>query len=168
MHEQQRPATPRSIVPAEPRAKRRKHDAVACLAAAAVAALSLATMAPAYAQPDAGRGAAAAESQPDPAELRLFAIEITVGPGWDSSKPPNAQAFFAEHSANLRRLREAGVLVMGARYSDKGLIVVRAGSVGEVHAMMAQDPSIEAGTFRYAVHPFAVFYPGSIEARPPT
>lgn len=138
----------------------------AALVAAALGALSLATPAPARAQPEAASGAAPAQARPEPAEPRLFAIEITVGPGWDSSRPPNAQAFFAEHSANLRRLRESGQLVMGARYSDKGLIVVRARSLEDVHAMMAQDPSIEAGTFRYAVHPFAVFYPGSIEARP--
>jgi hypothetical protein len=61
-----------------------------------------------------------------------------------------------------------GVLALAtlAPASDKGLIVVRAGSPEEVHAMMAQDPSIGAGTFRYAVHPFAVFYPGTVEGRP--
>lgn len=166
MHELQRRTKPRTTVQAEPPATRPSRGALRYFAAVALGALALATLPPARAQPGAGSGAAAAEARPAPAEPHLFAIEITVGPGWDSSRPPNAQAFFAEHSANLRRLRESGQLVMGARYSDKGLIVVRAGSPDEVHAMMAQDPSIEAGTFRYAVHPFAVFYPGSIEARP--
>jgi hypothetical protein len=41
-----------------------------------------------------------------------------------------------------------------------------AAAAAEVHAMMAQDPSIAAGTFRYAVHPLAVFYPGTVEGRP--
>jgi uncharacterized protein YciI len=141
------------------RATRAAPDAARLLMAVALGALALLASVPARAQADAG---APAETTTD----SLFAIEITVGPGWDSSKPPNAQAFFAEHSANLRRLRESGQLILGARYSDKGLIVVRAGSPDEVHAMMAQDPSIEAGTFRYEVHPFAVFYPGSVEARP--
>ncbi len=88
-----------------------------------------------------------------------------MGPGWDSSKPPQAQAGFREHSANLRRLREAGVLVMGARYADKGLVVVSAASAAEARAMMDADPSIAAGTFVFEVHPFNVFYAGDVKAR---
>jgi uncharacterized protein YciI len=167
MHKTQQRPKSRPTDHAEPPASQPTRGIVPCLVAVALVALTLAIPAPARAQPDAGPTAAAAEARPERAEPRLFAIEITVGPGWDASKPPNAQAFFAEHSANLRRLRESGQLVVGARYSDKGLIVVRATSPEEVHAMMAQDPSIEAGTFRYEVHPFAVFYPGSVEAQRP-
>ncbi len=89
----------------------------------------------------------------------LFAVQVTVGPSWDSSKAPGEQAFFREHSANLKKLREAGVIVMGARYSDVGLLVFAASSAEAVHEMMQQDPSIDAGTFRYTVHPMNVFYP---------
>lgn len=76
--------------------------------------------------------------QPAP-DLQLFAIEIKVGPKWDAAKPPHEQALFREHSANLRRLREAGTLVIGARYSDKGLVVLSATSLAEARAMMDQD-----------------------------
>jgi uncharacterized protein YciI len=100
-----------------------------------------------------------------PAELPLFAIEIKVGPKWDSAKPPQEQVFFREHSANLKRLRESGSLVMGARYSDKGVVVVAASSLAEARAFMDQDPSIGAGTFAFEVHPFNVFYPGEVKAR---
>lgn len=130
------------------------------LIAVALGALALAASTPALPQADAA-------VQTESSEARLFVIEITVGPTWDSSRPPNAQPFFREHSANLRRLRDSGQLVVGARYSDKGLVVVRAGSLEEVHEMMAHDPSIEAGTFKYDVHPFAVFYPGSVGADRP-
>ena len=101
--------------------------------------------------------------QPEP---QLFAVEIKVGPNWDPSKSPQEQAFFREHSANLRRMRESGVLVMGARYSDKGLVVVAVPSAAEVKAQMEQDPSFAAGTFVYEVHPFNVFYSGELRARP--
>ena len=53
------------------------------------------------------------------AELPLFAIEVKVGPKWDQNKPAQEQPFFKEHSLNLRRMRESGVLVMGARYSTR-------------------------------------------------
>jgi uncharacterized protein YciI len=91
--------------------------------------------------------------------LPLFAVEIRVGPNWDASKSPGEQAYFRDHSAHLRRLRDAGHIVMGARYSDVGLLVFSAESADAVDAMMREDPSMIAGTFRYAVHSMNAFYP---------
>jgi hypothetical protein len=48
--------------------------------------------------------------------------------------PAHEQSWFREHSANLRRLREDGSLVLGARYADKGLVVLSAVSEDEAHA----------------------------------
>ncbi len=103
----------------------------------------------------------AAASAPVPAG-NLYAVEIKTGPAWDASKPAQEQAHFREHSVNLRRLRESGVLVMGARYADKGLVVLRAATEAEAHAMMQADPSIEARVFAYELHEFRVFYSGSV------
>lgn len=116
----------------------------------------------------AGAGASAqpASAPASAAELPLFAVEIKVGPKWDPARPPQDQAFFREHSSNLRRLREAGVLVMGARYADKGLVIVAAATASEVRAQMDLDPSMSAGTFAYEVHPFNVFYGGEVKTRP--
>ena len=97
------------------------------------------------------------------AKLKLFAVEIKVGPNWDRSKAPNEQAFFKEHATNLKHLREAGHIVMGARYSDIGLIIFSASSPDEVTAFMEKDPSMSAGTFKYQVHTFNVFYPGLVQ-----
>ena len=99
------------------------------------------------------------------AELELFAVEIKVGPNWDSSKAPSEQTFFKEHSANLKRLRDEGHIVMGARYSDIGLIIFSARSTEEVRILMEKDPSMTAGTFVYEVHAFNVFYSGLVQAR---
>ncbi len=122
-----------------------------------LATLGLAALQVAEAQP---ASSTAATSEP-----LLFAVEIRVGPKWDQAKSPQEQAFFKEHSANLRRMREAGVLVMGARYADKGLIVVAATSAADARAQMEQDPSIAAGTFIFEVHPFNVFYAGELKSR---
>lgn len=107
---------------------------------------------------------AAVVAKEDREDLQLFAVEITVGPNWDNSLAPAEQAFFSEHSANLKHLREAGHIIMGARYSDKGLVVFSASSAAAVSALMNQDPAMEAGTFVYEVHVFSVFYPGNIKA----
>ena len=49
------------------------------------------------------------------APTKLFAIEIKTGTSWDAAKPAHEQAFFREHSANLKKLRDQGSLVLGAR-----------------------------------------------------
>lgn len=95
-------------------------------------------------------------------DTHLYAVEFRTGPAWVADKPPNAQAHFAEHSANLRRLREAGALRIGARYADKGLVVIEATSMDAARAMVDADPSIAAGTFVYEIHEFALFYEGSL------
>jgi uncharacterized protein YciI len=91
----------------------------------------------------------------------LFAVEIRIGPGWDAAKQAQEQAYFAEHSASLRRLREAGNLVLGARYADVGLLVLSAESIETARALLDVDPAIVHGTFRYDVHRFNAFYPWS-------
>lgn len=109
---------------------------------------------------------AIAQSVEAPAESgqSLFAVQIMVGPTWDNSKAPDQQTFFKEHSAHLKLLREAGHIVMGARYSDKGLLIFSASSAEEVTTLMEQDPSMTAGTFVFEVHAFNVFYPGLVQA----
>ncbi len=101
--------------------------------------------------------------------LPLFAVEITTGAQWDQTKPPQDQPFFREHSANLKRLRDAGALIMGARYSDKGLVILAAKDETSARAMMDEDPSIKARVFAYALHRFDVFYGGTVDRpqRPP-
>lgn len=96
------------------------------------------------------------------AELPLFAVEIKTGPKWDAAKPPPEQAYFREHSAHLKQLRDAGHIRLGARYADKGLIVLAASTMAEARAWIDADPSMQHGTFAYELHPFAVFYGGSV------
>ena len=131
----------------------------------AAASLALLLTGVALAQPAPAASAAAAATAP--AGL-LFAVEITTGPAWDTAKSPQDQAHFREHSAHLRRLRDQGVLVMGARYGDKGLVVLRAASESEAQALMKDDPSIQAGVFKVELHEFRVFYGGTLAppARP--
>ena len=95
-------------------------------------------------------------------ELPLFVVEIQVGKSWNPSKPANEQLYFKEHSANLKRLRDAGQLVMGARYSDKGLLVLAATSEAAARQELDADPSFKAETFQYRIHPLNVFYPGMV------
>jgi len=117
--------------------------------------------------PAAVAQSAAGSAQPSTADAdaRLYAVEIRTGPKWDGAQPTQQQAYFKEHSANLRQLRESGRLVLGARYSDKGLVILSAASAEEARALMNQDPAIAHGTFVYELHEFNVFYAGNVPVR---
>lgn len=131
------------------------------LAKAAFAAASLSPLATA-----AQVQAAAPAQAPQPSAQRLYAVEFRTGPKWVASKPAPEQAHFRDHSANLRTLREQGSLVVGARYGDKGLVVLSAESETAARAMVEQDPSVKAGVFAYEMNEFSVFYGGSLQPRP--
>jgi Domain of unknown function (DUF6265) len=138
---------------------------------AALAALPLAcALAQTPATPTAAKAAPpklAGESVGAPAPL--FVVHLTTGPGWDASKPPNEQAGFREHSANLNRMRTEGALVMGARYkdstADKGMIVVRATDRDAVLKQFDADPMIKDKRFNLDIADFVPFYDGFV-ARP--
>ena len=116
----------------------------------------------AFAQaPPAGAGGASAAAS-TPAPKQLFAVEIRTGPQWNTALPPNQQALMREHSAHLRKLRDEGRIRFGARDGDVGLVVLEAAHIEEARAWMEADPSIRGGTFRFEIHPFAVFYGGSV------
>ncbi|HEY5800521.1 MAG TPA: YciI family protein, partial [Burkholderiaceae bacterium] len=107
-----------------------------------------------------------ADEQAAPPRLS-FAVEIKTGPQWDTAKGAADQAHFRQHSANLKTLRDQGHLLVGARYADKGLLIVQAASLDDVHAMMKQDPSIQSQVFAYQVHEMNVFYGGAVPAKAP-
>jgi uncharacterized protein YciI len=99
---------------------------------------------------------------PSASSKNLFAVEFRTGPKWDAAKPPNEQAFFKEHSANLGSLRKAGRILIGARYSDKGFLIFTGESEADVRALIEADPAVQNQTFSFELHRFNVFYPGCV------
>jgi uncharacterized protein YciI len=96
------------------------------------------------------------------ADAPVFAIVFRTGPAWDAAKPPGEQPFFADHSKNLRALREEGRILIGGRFSDQGLVLVQAASQEEAQGFVDRDPSVTHGTFRAEVHRFAPFMTGCV------
>lgn len=114
----------------------------------AVLSLVLALASPAFAQA--------------PAAEKLFLVVFSLGPAWDKAKPPGEQTAFREHGANLKRLRDARQIAMGARYADKGMLVLRAASEAAARAELEADPGVKAGIFTFDVNELRVFYPGMV------
>jgi hypothetical protein len=108
---------------------------------------------------------AAAPSAAAP-DSSLFLVELSLGPRWDASKPPNAQAGFREHSANLGRMRQSGGLVIGARAADLGVLLMRAPSDSAVRAEFAADPMVRDSLFVATIRSFSPFYGGCLTVPP--
>lgn len=108
--------------------------------------------------------AAWASEPAPPAGSGLYLIEFTVGAAWDHALPVPEQTGFAGHSANLARLRKDGVLLFGARYADKGVILLKAPDVEAARGALANDPALAAGVFVADIHEFRPFYPGEVPA----
>lgn len=107
--------------------------------------------------------AQAAQTAPPKAPVNdTFAATFRTGPAWDAAKAPPDQPEFAAHSQNLRALRSEGRLLLGGRYGDLGLVVLRAASLDEAKALVARDPAVKAGTFAVDVQPFYPFMPGCV------
>jgi hypothetical protein len=92
---------------------------------------------------------------------RMFAVRLTKGAAWDEAKSPNDQAGMREHSANIARIRREGLLVLGARFGELGLLVLRVPDEAAVQAQFAPDPTIASGVFKMQVDVFNPFAHGT-------
>lgn len=93
----------------------------------------------------------------------LYIVTYTTGAGWDHSKSPGEQLNFKEHSAHLSSLRKSGVITFGARYSDKGIIFIKAESMAHARNIIETDHAIESKLFNADIQKLSVFYPGCVE-----
>ncbi len=94
--------------------------------------------------------------------LPLFAVLYTTGHAWDTTKSPNEQTAMRDHSALMQKLRKEGTTVLGGRYSDKGLLIMRASTESELLSTLSTDPSVQAGTMKFELFPFSPFYEGCV------
>ncbi|HNV29123.1 MAG TPA: hypothetical protein PKJ83_08310 [Cyclobacteriaceae bacterium] len=93
----------------------------------------------------------------------LFIVTYTVGSSWDASKQPNEQMYFKEHSANLSKLRKEGVIKTGARFADKGMIVITAKSFTTAKEIILSDIAVVNRLFETDIQRLNVFYEGCLE-----
>lgn len=93
----------------------------------------------------------------------LYIVTYTTGSLWDNSKQVNEQQYFKDHSANLSKLRKEGVITVGARYGDKGIIFIKAKSMLAARELVLTDPAVVNKLFAADIQKVSVFYGGCIE-----
>jgi hypothetical protein len=96
------------------------------------------------------------------AELPLFIVHFTTGPAWVEGKPFGEQLHAREHSANLQRLRGRGSILIGARYGETGMVILRAESEDRARAEIDLDLAVRSGIFKYTLSELRPFYNGCV------
>jgi hypothetical protein len=93
----------------------------------------------------------------------LYIVTYTTGPSWDFSKKPNEQPYFNEHSVFLGKLMKDGTAKLGARFADKGMMVIQATSLAAARELITSDAAVVNQLFKVDVQKFNVFFYGCIE-----
>ncbi|NJM25893.1 MAG: hypothetical protein HC859_10835 [Bacteroidia bacterium] len=96
----------------------------------------------------------------------LFLVTYSLGENWDANKAPADQEYFKQHSAHLGALRKEGVIQIGARYANKGMIVIVAATTAEAARLITSDEAIVHKLFRVEIHKMSLFYDGCLNKRP--
>ena len=89
--------------------------------------------------------------------LNYFIVRRVHGSAWDRTRPLREQQHWDEHAAFMDRLVEEGFIVLGGPLGDGSLLIVDAGSAGEVEARLADDPWEPSGhLFTASIEPWEV------------
>lgn len=92
-----------------------------------------------------------------------FMVLYTLGENWDTTKQTHEQLFFKEHSLHLSELRKSEKITIGGRYSDKGMIILKAKDENEAKTAITKDIAIQNKIFKVEIFPFDPFYNGCVE-----
>lgn len=93
----------------------------------------------------------------------LYMVTYTTGANWSTSKSPAEQPYFKEHSLHLSQLRKDGVIKMGARHGERGMIVIAAANFLRAKELIEADQAVQNKLFTAEVQKFNVFYEGCVE-----
>ena len=122
----------------------------------------LASIAPVAAQPapdaPAFDAALAAELGADDYGMRRYVMAfLKAGPNRDRT-PEEAQALQRAHLDNIRKMAEAGKLVLAGPFMDdgavRGIYVFAVDNVEEAETLTATDPAVQAGSLVMELHPW--------------
>jgi uncharacterized protein YciI len=80
------------------------------------------------------------------------------GPSWTPGRTPETEKLQEAHMANIRRMGEAGKLLIAGPFTDdgelRGLYVFKVASLDEAKALVESDPAVKAGRLRFEIHPW--------------
>lgn len=99
-----------------------------------------------------------------------FAMRLTHGPGWDSSRPIRQQDGWVAHAAFMDGLVDNGFIILGGPVGDgeETLHVVQAAAEDAIRARRAAYPWAQAGLLRIGtIEPWVLWLDGRPWKRAP-
>jgi uncharacterized protein YciI len=103
-------------------------------------------------------GADAAKTEPK-YEMTTYVVGLLrKGPRWTAADTPEVRRIQQGHRANIRKMAEAGKLIVAGPFTDngdlRGMFVFRVSSVQEAQALAAADPAVKAARLVVELHPW--------------
>lgn len=97
------------------------------------------------------------ESYEIPENMTVYYLGLLQrGPNWT----PEVERLQQAHLANIRRMSELGKLIIAGPLLDhgflRGIYIFRVRSLEEARALVATDPSVQAGRLAFELHPWMV------------
>lgn len=98
-----------------------------------------------------------AQDQPA-ARQTYYAVLPARGPNWSPPGTPEGAQIQQAHVANIRRLTEAGKLILAGPFTDdgqsQGLLIFKVDTQKEAEDLIRADPGVQARRFTAEVHPW--------------
>ena len=100
----------------------------------------------------------------------LYLIQPTRVEMLSDSPTPQEAEIVSQHFSYLEALTERGVVILAGRTlntdeSSFGIVIFKAESDGAAHAIMTNDPAVQAGVMRARLFPYRVALMANREAR---
>lgn len=94
--------------------------------------------------------------------LQEFAAVYTTGENWDQDLSPAEQPYFIQHSLFLSGLRKTGVVTVGMRVAEMGIILLKAKDLEAARKLFEDDISVTEKIFKLDIQPATIFYKGCL------
>jgi len=83
---------------------------------------------------------------------------LTRGPNAGTGTPEERQQIQAAHLANIKRLADAGKLLVAGPFADdgawRGIFIYKCASLDEAKTLADTDPAVQAGRLKVEIHPW--------------
>lgn len=100
-----------------------------------------------------------ARTTPDKIQMTTYVVGfLKKGPNWGAGTKEEGERIQERHLANIRKMAEAGKLIVAGPFSDngelRGMFIFKVASVEEARALAEQDPAIQTGRLALELHPW--------------
>jgi len=91
-----------------------------------------------------------------------FIVHYTTGKNWNKKLDFEAQQYSQSHSKYLSSMKKNKIIVFGIRYSNKGMICIKAKNMNQAKSIVNSDTAVMKQIFATDIQEADVFYDGCL------